>query len=301
MTANVRAIDPTSKRKSTLVPMAGGAWDAPGLSSSIHENRRRRNNPVQLLRAKLAASAGTDKSSEREAQSDLERRSSDLQLTNDTSDDELESRFRSGHAFLSSAAFDLPDEEAVESERASVKQTDSERASAKMADSSPDKSASADERVSRLGSIAESEAGLEEPTRGGVNRRSRAPSWVSDQLPRKLKDVPTRLSVLASSIDQVFDPGFEKDNVAGEVSKAKLEQPAGRLSNLLPRFTTQASTSMSTAEALAERSDAPKHGDPKRAYAASLMRRCVKKTTARRKGRYIDATGCALKAHKSRI
>lgn len=49
--------------------------------------------------------------------------------------------------------------------------------------------------------------------------------------------------------------------------------------------------SFAVTQAYAEKAGAPKHGDMKRAMAASLMRTCVKKQVARRKGRYIDPTG----------
>ena len=49
--------------------------------------------------------------------------------------------------------------------------------------------------------------------------------------------------------------------------------------------------SFAASQAYAEKAGAPKHGDMKRAMAASLMRTCVKKQVAKKKGRYIDPTG----------
>ena len=149
-----------------------------------------------------------------------------------------------------------------------------------------------------------------------IAQRVKAVSQPLKAVVKPLHAVPTRLSTLAATLDQVLDPialdeptaSKEEPTASKKAAASSSREPeaarprrsSSRLSvgQLLKRGGTMSNLRLSAAEALAERSDAPKHGDPRRAYAASLMRRCVKKTPARRKGRYIDATGVRVNVER---
>ena len=237
--------------------------------------------------------------------------------TQDTSvdDEELPSHFRCGHAFMNSAAFELPEEAAAEEEEDEDEDEEAETGlGIKQAESLPKPSTRSRRRHdSSSSSRNSSKSSMVSATSKPLKPISQRVMAVSKPLRRastvaKLHAVPERLSTLVASLDQVLDPiaidhpkSCDKAATSSDSSGANPRRSSSRLSVsqlLLKRAGTMSNMQLSAAEALAERSDAPKHGDPRRAYAASLMRRCVKKTPARRKGRYIDATGIRVNVER---
>lgn len=191
--------------------------------------------------------------------------------------DDLPSPYRTGDAFMRSQAFELPEEEDLADEGSAGVTLGSRAASFRRADSS--KSAMSSAAAAFSSSIkarfksersASEPAGLVAPAPLPPPDAEPATSLGARRLSREVPSSVKRLSHLRKGSGANTLPSFARKG---------------------PHVLGRRETSFAAAQAWAEKPDAPKHGDLKRAMAASLMRACVKKKIARRKGRYIDPTG----------